>query len=97
MFVVSEKKGPHGMLLIVTDKEILGKQFQQGRIQLDLTTEFYKGTDVGEQDMKERLKKARYLHLTGQKIIALAVKLKMVDPKKILYVQYVPHAEVVRE
>ena len=95
MFIVSEKNGPHGMLLVVTDTEILGKKFQQGKIQLDLTTEFYKGIKISEHDVKEILKKARYLHLTGQKIITLAVELKIVNPRKILYVCDIPHAEVV--
>lgn len=95
--IASIKKGPEGLLIIVTDKDILGKIFKEGKVQLDLTKEFYQGTMMNEEKIKESFQKARHLHLTGKEAVALGIKLNLVDTNKILYVKKIPHAEVVIE
>ena len=39
-FTIGEKKTPHGLLLVITDSDILGKKYEQGKLQLDLTKDF---------------------------------------------------------
>ena len=36
-FIVKIHQGPHGVVLVVSDQEILGKKFVEGKVQLDLT------------------------------------------------------------
>lgn len=95
VFVVSQKQGPHGLLLVITDKEIMGKVFEEGKVQLDLSKEFYKGVDMEREDTKKLLTKARTLHFTGKEAVALGVEQNLIDSNKILWVQDTPHAEVV--
>ena len=94
-FIVAEKPGPHGLLLVVTDKDILGKSFADQRAQLDLSKAFYKGVERSTEEVKKIVHTARHLHLTGKEAVALGVELDVVETKKILWVQGVPHAEVV--
>ncbi|MBI2668792.1 DUF424 family protein [Candidatus Woesearchaeota archaeon] len=96
MLTVSEKEGPHGSLIIVTDSDLLGKRFEEKRRQLDLTKDFYQGEEMNKPEAQRRMEKAQHLHLTGKEAVALGVEMDLVDSKQILYVQNVPHAEVVR-
>ena len=94
-FIVSEKKGPHGALLVITDSDIIGKKFEEKNLQLDLSKGFYQGEEVSEEDVKKIITKAKDLHLTGKVIVAMALSLKFIDPNRILYINNVPHAEIV--
>lgn len=94
-FIVSEKNGPHGILLVVTDKNILGKKYEQGKLQLDLSQEFYQGEEKNEQEVKAAFQKARHIHLTGKKSVALGVELDLIDQQRALWISGIPHAETV--
>ncbi len=93
-FIVTEKQGAHGLLLVVTDQDLLGKFFEEGKAQLDLRSAFYKGEEKTKEEVKTLLAGARDVVLTGKMAVALGIELDLVDPKKILYVKNVPHAQV---
>lgn len=93
-FVVSEKQTPHGLLIAITDKEILGRKFEEAKKQLDLTKEFYKGEEKDIDDVKKLFHRARHLHLTGKNVVSLAKKEGLIDEDKVLIVKNIPHAEV---
>ena len=94
-FVVVEREGPHGLLLVITDEDIIGKIFEQDNLQLDLQKKFYQGIKRNKQQVLDMIKGAQHLHLTGKASVALGIELDIIDSKKILYVKGVPHAEVV--
>lgn len=94
MFIVKTHIGPHGAVLVVTDAEILGKKFEEGKLQLDLSKEFYQGEKMNEGEVKELIKKYYILHLTGEKTIKLFLEEGFVDEKRVLRIKKVPHAEV---
>ncbi|HLD00664.1 MAG TPA: DUF424 family protein [Candidatus Nanoarchaeia archaeon] len=96
-FIVASKKSVNGDLLIITDKSILGQKFSEGKLQLDLNSKFYSGTEKNEPEVLVLIPKARHLHFTGSEAVKLALKIGLIDPYKILYVQGVPHAQVVME
>ena len=89
------KQGPHGKMVIVTDKNILGKKFEEGKLQLDFTQKFYQGEEKDYAETKEIMLMAQHLHLSGEDSVALGLDLKFVDQKKILRIKNIPHAEVV--
>lgn len=95
--IVAEKRTTHGLLLVVTDTEILGKKFEQGKLQLDLTSDFYAGQEKSADQVRTMLQDARYVHFTGQSAVRLGIEEKLIDTQKVLLVRGVPHAEVVQE
>ena len=95
MFTISEKQGPNGLLLVISDSDIIGKKFEEGNKQLDLTVDFYSGEEMEKEGVLELLKKARDIHATGKHSVGLLVEKDLVNVNKILYVDNVPHAEVV--
>ncbi len=96
-FIVSRKETKHGLLVVVTDKDIIGKAFEEKKRQLDLTKKFYQGDLKSKEETKKIIVYARHVHLTGKGAVAIGVEMDMVDPEKILYIQKVPHAEVTLE
>lgn len=93
-FIVKEKNSPHGILLIITDSDIIGKKFENDKLQLDLSKEFYKGTEIDEEEIVKKISKAYILHITGKNSIKLVRELKIIDELKIITIQNVPHAEI---
>ena len=91
--IVSQKDN----VLIVTDSDIIGKKFEEGNKQLDLTSEFYGGEEKNKDEVKRLVPTFRHLHLTGKESVAIGIELDLIDPSRILYVSEIPHAEVVVE
>ncbi|MBS3165774.1 DUF424 family protein [Candidatus Woesearchaeota archaeon] len=96
-FTVAQKQSHHGLLLVVTDSEIMGKKFEEGKFQLDLTKEFYQGEKKNKEEVKELFLTARHIHLTGKAAVAIAVEMDYIEANKILWIKGIPHAEIVSE
>ena len=92
-FIVAKKFSPEGLILVVTDKEIVGKIFEEGNKQLDLSKKFYSGDERDVEAVKAIILESYILHLTGENAVALGVELGFVDPQRIVWVSNVPHAE----
>ncbi len=96
-FIVNTKQSPHGLLIIVTDKELLGKQFKEGKLQLNLSAPFYQGEEMETSEVEKMIFGGYILHLTGKEIISLALKWRLVEPDRVLVIQKIPHAQVILE
>jgi len=83
------------ILLTICDDEVIGKKLEEGKKQLDLSADFFKGERKTEEEVKQLIKKAVFLNLNGEKAVALGVELGFVDPENILFISNVPHAECV--
>ncbi len=85
-----------GVILAVCDSDILGKKFWENGMQLDLDSEFYKGSEVSEDRVKVIIKAAAIMNFAGKKSVNLAVKEGLVDKKNVLKIKGIPHAQCVR-
>ena len=94
-FIVNEKQTSQGIILIVTDSDIIGKKFEEGNKQLDLTNKFYEGKEKSEEEVKNLIKEAYVLHLTGKEAVALGKELGLVE--NIIVIDGIEHAEVLLE
>ena len=90
--IVNTKTTPEGLILIVTDSDLIGKKFEEGKKQLDLTKKFYLGEEKSVEEIKELLNDAYILHLTGKEAVAFGKELGLVD--KVIVIDNVEHAEV---
>ena len=96
-FIVSLKKTPNGTIIVITDSELIGKKFEDGKKQLDLTQRFYVGEEKSAEEIKKMVGGAYVLHLTGVRAVLLGEELDLVDSNKVLVIKNIPHAEVVME
>ena len=94
--IVKIHKTPEGRKLIaVCDGELLGKKFEQDNLQLDLSSSFYKGEEMGPDDVKDALKDAYLLNVVGEESIAFFIELGLIEKEHILKIGGVPHAQAV--
>ena len=96
-FIVSEKSAPNGMILVITDKEIMGKVFEEGKKVLDMSAKFYLGEEKSVGEVLAMAENAYIFHLTGIKAVGLGLKEKWIEKGKVLVVKGIPHAEVVKD
>ncbi|MBT6774812.1 DUF424 family protein [Candidatus Woesearchaeota archaeon] len=90
--IVNTKKTPEGLILIVTDSNIINQKFEEGKKQLDLTSKFYQGEEKSKEEIKELINDAHILHLTGKEAVAFGKELNLVE--NIITIKDIPHAEV---
>ena len=93
MTIVNTKSTPEGLIVIITDSDLVGKKFEEGNKQLDLTKKFYQGEEKSVEEIKELINDAYVLHLTGKEAVALGKELGLVE--KVITIDNIPHAEVV--
>ena len=84
------------LIVAVCDKDIIGKKFQEGELTLKLEPSFYKGQDASESEIKEALLCATIANIAGEKAIACAVECGCVEPDTVIFIEGIPHAQMIR-
>lgn len=93
--MIAKKHTNEGRLILaICDSELIGKKFTEGKKQLDLTSNFYKGKEIKENEAKELMKQAYMINLVGKKSVDLALKNKYVKKENIIFIAKIPHAQV---
>ncbi|UCE36894.1 MAG: DUF424 family protein [Thermoplasmata archaeon] len=83
-------------LLAACDDEVLGKTFEEGELQLEVSKSFYGGEKVSCELFEEQLTVATIVNLVGKKVIEIAVGLGMVNENCIIEIDGVPHAQIAK-
>ena len=88
----------HGRkILALCDKNLLGKRFEAGKLQLDLTSQFYRGDGITEKHLRTLLKDIYTINAVGRKSIAVLTKYKVVSKKNIYRINGIPYVNVILE
>jgi hypothetical protein len=77
------------------DEHLLGKKFKKGKLQIDCAKHFYDGERIDKKTLMKFLQDATIANLVGKETVECAVDLGLVDPKCILKIKGVPHAQIV--
>ncbi len=93
--IVKKHFDKNGLIIAVCDSELLGKRFEQGKLQLDLTSDFYKGQEMDDLRVKELMKSARVGNIVGKNSVELAKKLGLIEKTKTIV--DIPYALFVNE
>jgi len=93
MLVKKHKTRDGKLILAICDSDLIGKKFEQGKIQLDLTKDFYKGEEKSDSEILLMIREAYILNLVGEKSVKLALKQGLIDETHILNIQGIPHAQ----
>jgi len=96
-FIVKLHKSPEGKaMLAVCDAEIAGKYFEEGDVQLDLSSNFYKGEEMSEPRIKELFKVVNIINLAGENSINLGIHEGIIEPDHVKTIAGIPHAQCVK-
>tara|TARA_Y100000310_G_C20402991_1_gene678302 strand:- start:151 stop:456 length:306 start_codon:yes stop_codon:yes gene_type:complete len=83
-------------VVAICDSDLIGKKFEEKDLQLDLTTEFFKGDETSESEVLEIIESAvledSSFNIVGKESVACALKAGIVDKKSIKKIQGIPVA-----
>jgi hypothetical protein len=91
--VIHDKRG---VLVAACDAGLLGGTFRQGKLKLEVNTQFYGGALCTIEKAMEALVEADVANLVGETTIKAAVDKGLVDPEAVIYFGTVPHVQIVR-
>lgn len=83
------------LILAVCDSNLIGKKFEEGIAQLDLTGEFYKGEEMPAVEVADLMRNAFSLNLIGLESVKTALDEELISPDQVRYVQKIPYAMAV--
>lgn len=83
-----------GNILAVCDKEVVGKNLEEGNYFLEVKESFYKGKEVNAEELAEKLKEFENINLVGEKCIGVALKEEMANEKSVIKIAKVPHLQI---
>ena len=82
-------------IVAVCDSDLVGKKFEEGKMQLDLSSGFYKGEEISKDKVSKLIKEPGVFNVVGEKCVGLFLKLGLVDKGNVIRVDNVPHTQVV--
>ncbi len=93
VFILAEHNSPEGIVMVLTDAEIIGQKFETEKLQLDLSGKFYAGEEKSREEVLKRLQKAYIVNFTGERSVALGLELGILDSERVLVIGGVEHAQ----
>ena len=84
------------LLVGACDEKLLGKKFEDGKFQIDVSKEFYGGQKIKREGLIEYLKEATIANLVGSETIKCAIEIGLIDPDCVIRIKGIPHAQMVR-
>ncbi len=82
-------------LVIVCDRELLGKTFRHRKMKLEVKESFYRGREASIEECMRALEDATIANLVGS-IVEHAIKAGLIDRRCVFRFQGVPHAQLVK-
>jgi hypothetical protein len=93
---LKEYNSESGLLVAVCDRDLLGKCFEEGELSLKISERFYKGKEATEGDVLTSLQRATIANLVGKRTITCAVDNDFIDEACVIFVDGIPHAQMVK-
>jgi uncharacterized protein len=83
------------VLVAVSDESCMGKEFSEGDVSLKVTKEFYGQERADKDEVVSALCEATIANIVGEQSVATAVENGFINADEVIYVQGVPHAQMV--
>lgn len=96
MISIKKYKQGNDLLIGACDEELIGKKFEDGKLQIDVNKSFYDGQRISSDVLKKFLEEATIANLVGEKTVNCAIDIGLVDPDCVLKIKGIPHAQMVR-
>ena len=85
-------------VVAICDSDLIGKKFEEGKFQLDIKENFYKGEEIFEDKvidiMQKMSKEDSIFNIVGEKSVNCALKAGIISEEGIKKIQGIPFAMV---
>lgn len=82
------------VLLAACDNDILGKKFRDGELRIECGS-FYDGQEVTAEEFVQRMGEVTIANLVGERTVRAAIDAGFVDESCVIWIDKVPHAQMV--
>ncbi|MBD3318588.1 DUF424 family protein [Candidatus Woesearchaeota archaeon] len=90
--IVNVHKRDQSTIVAVCDENLMGQCYEEGDKILDLSSSFYAGERMTEQEAGDFVRNAHAVNLVGEKSVALGIVEGVIDETKVLHIQGIPYA-----
>ncbi len=95
MIVKIHKTQDRKKIVAVCDEDLIGKKLKEKNIQLDLSSDFYKGEKRSEEEVMKIFYDAYIVNMVGKKSVEMGKRAGFVLEEQVIYIQKVPHAQAI--
>lgn len=96
MILAKAHKAEGRNVVVLCDQSIFGKRYTEGKKQLDLRSEFYRGAPVENREpLLDMMRGANIISLAGEESVALAIEAGLLDKGQVKRIAGIPYAQVV--
>ena len=74
----------------VCDSDLLGKTLKEGSLQMHISTDYFGGQMVGEEDALKMIRESSVVNLAGERSVSMAVSNRLASQKAVRMIQGVP-------
>lgn len=89
--IVKAHETKNGVIVAVVDKEILGQKFEEGDLQLDLDSDYYKGELKTPDEVGDLIRNAYGVNIVGDHSIKLAIEEGIIDEAMVKKIAGIPY------
>ena len=86
-------------VIAICDDNLIGKRFEQGLRQLQVTESFFKGQKMSEEEvlnlMKYEFKAGSTFNIVGKDSISLALKIGIIEKEAIVKIKRIPFVIII--
>ena len=93
--LLNVNKSSSGNIVTLCDENLIGKKFEEGDLQLNVSERFYKGSVLPESEILATLKNAENINIVGEHSIGFCLKAKIITGRNVIRIRGIPHAIVV--
>jgi len=83
-------------LVAACDADLLGQTFRSEGLKIHVSREFYEDEECSEEELVKLLGVATIANLVGKHTVDVAIRNGFVDPRCVLVIGGVPHAQMAR-
>ena len=84
------------LIVAVCDRDLIGRCFRENNLQIEVHRDFYGGEPATSDTIASALADANVANIVGGRSIRCAIASGFIDPKKIITIDGVPPAQMVR-
>lgn len=93
--IVKIHKREDRTVVAVCDSDLVGRKFEEGDKQLDLTSDFYKGEERDDKEVGDIIRNADILNLVGENSVKLGLQEEVITKDHIITIAGIPHAQAI--
>ncbi len=91
---IHRRGGEH--LLAACDSELLDRTLSEGKARMTVHSSFYHAESGDSDALRSRLSMATIANLVGERSVAVAVEMGLVEEDCVIFIEGVPHAQMAR-